>query len=114
MALEICKQKPLCCSEMKSIGVLLKRLCYPGPVSALAVGLSVFTITTDTQYAITSLHKYPFWLPIISDHLESDQVPLVAHGWNCHNCNQRLKFSTELCVLFIYIFGMENICTQII
>ena len=78
-----------------------------------SVGLSVFTITTDTQYAITSLHKYPFWLLIILDHLESDQVPLVAHGWNCHNCNQRLKFSTELCVLFIYIFGMENICTQI-
>ena len=38
-------------------------------------------------------------------------MPLVAHRWNCHTCNQRLKFSTELCVLFTFLawkaFGLK-------
>jgi len=107
------------------------------------VGISVFTtITTDTQYAITSLRKYSFWLLIILDLWNQAKfycgkmatvgiwegwrvaraetmielqlsMPLVTHRWNCRTCNQRLKFSTELCVLFIYICGMESIWTQI-
>jgi len=44
VALEICKQKPPCCSEMKSIRVLLKRLCYLGPVSALLDFLSLLLL----------------------------------------------------------------------
>ena len=131
VALEICKRKAQCCSGMKPHGTLLKRLCYPGPVSALWEFLSSLILlqihsmqsppSTNIRlgfllyqiFGIRPSFTVVKWLLFVfgkgggllaraETMIELQlSMPLVVQRWNCHTCNQRLKFSTELCVLFI-------------